>query len=75
MSPLRIVSVHALPLVSWLSRLQITAHFCLPSYSVFLPDRVARPQPNPLWDGSVLLLRFRELLLRSEGLVGLFRTS
>lgn len=36
-----------------------------------LPDGVAGPQANPLWDGAVLLLRFGELLLRPEGLVGL----
>ncbi len=36
-----------------------------------LPDGVAGPQANPLWDRAVLLLRFGELLLRPEGLVGL----
>lgn len=35
------------------------------------PDGIARPQSNPLWDGSVLLLRSRELLLRAEGFVAL----
>ena len=38
---------------------------------IVLPDGVARSQPDPLWNWSVLLLRFRELLLRSESLVGL----
>lgn len=72
MSPLRIVSAHTLVLVAFLQTLRITAHICPQSiFCVVVPDRVARPQPNPLWDGSVLLLRFRELLLRSEGLVGL----
>jgi len=33
-------------------------------------DGVVRPQPDPLGDGPVLLLRPRELLLRAEGLVG-----
>jgi hypothetical protein len=47
-----------------------SAHF--PNSSeVAIPDGVARPQSDPLWDRSVLLLRFGELLLRSEGLVGL----
>ena len=36
-----------------------------------VPDRVAGPQPNPLRDWPVLLLRFGELLLRAERLVGL----
>lgn len=35
------------------------------------PDGVASPEPNPLWNWSILLLRFGELLLRSEGFVGL----
>jgi len=30
-------------------------------------DGVARLETNPLWDRSVLLLRFRELHLRAEG--------
>lgn len=36
-----------------------------------LPDGVACPQPDPLWNWPVLLLRFGKLLLRPEGLVRL----
>jgi hypothetical protein len=36
-----------------------------------LPDGVASSQSNPLRNGSVLLLGFRKLLLRAEGLVAL----
>ena len=38
---------------------------------LFVPDGVTGPQSNPLWDGSVLLLRTRKLLLGTEGLVAL----
>ena len=37
-----------------------------------LPDGVAGPKTNPLWDGSILLLSPRELLLGAEGFVGLY---
>lgn len=36
-----------------------------------LPNRVARSQADPLRNGSVLLLRARELLLCAEGFVAL----
>ena len=36
-----------------------------------VPDGVACPETDPLWDRSILLLRFRELLLRAEGFVAL----
>ena len=38
------------------------------------PNRIPSSQPYPLRDRTVLLLRFRELLLRAEGFVGLNRT-
>lgn len=41
------------------------------SGGAFVPDGVVCPQSNPLWDWAVLLLRFGELLLGAEGLVGL----
>lgn len=41
--------------------------------SVSVPDRVTSSKTDPLWDGTVLLLRLGELLLRAERLVGLFR--
>lgn len=37
-----------------------------------LPDGVAGPKTNPLWDGSILLLSPCELLLGAEGFVGLY---
>ena len=37
-----------------------------------VPDGVTSPQSDPLRDGSVLLLGFRQLLLRPEGLVALW---
>jgi hypothetical protein len=40
-----------------------------------LPDGVASPQPDPLGNGAVLLLRFRKLLLGAERLVRLTPTS
>ena len=36
-----------------------------------VPNGVPGPQANPLRDGSVLLLRLCELLLRPEGFVAL----
>lgn len=36
-----------------------------------VPDGIARSKTNPLGNGAILLLRFRKLLLGSEGLVGL----
>lgn len=39
----------------------------------FVPDGVVGSQTNPLWDGSVLLLRLRKLLLGAERLVGLWQ--
>ena len=38
-----------------------------------VPNRIPSSQPDPLRDRTVLLLRFRELLLRAEGFVGLYR--
>ena len=38
-----------------------------------VPNCIPSPQPDPLRDRTVLLLRFRELLLRAEGFVGLYR--
>ena len=40
---------------------------------VFVPDGVAGAKANPLGNGTVLLLRLGELLLRAESLVALFR--
>ena len=40
-------------------------------YGDVLPNSVAGPQANPLRDGAILLLRFRELLLCAEGFVAL----
>lgn len=37
-----------------------------------LPNRIPRPQTNPLWDRAVGFLGFGELLLRAEGFVALF---
>lgn len=39
---------------------------------IAVPDGIPSPQSNPLRDRAVLLLRFRELLLRPERLVGLY---
>jgi hypothetical protein len=38
-----------------------------------VPDGVTSPQSDPLRDRSVLLLGFRQLLLRPEGLVALWK--
>ena len=40
---------------------------------VVVPDGVASAKANPLGNGTVLLLRLGELLLRAESLVALFR--
>ena len=37
-----------------------------------VPDGVACPQSDPLWDGPVLLLGPGELLFRAEGFVALW---
>ena len=63
MSPLRIVSVE--PLIS------TPSHCPIPHHKLYIPDRVAGSQANPLWNWAILLLRSCELLLRSEALVGL----
>ena len=52
------------------------AHQVLPSLlkvqvGHLVPDSVTSSQSNPLRNGSVLLLRFGELLLRSKRLVAL----
>lgn len=39
---------------------------------IIVPDGVVGPQADPLWDGSVLLLRLCKLLLGAERLVRLF---
>lgn len=54
----------------------ICTHIISLSYSVaaiisVIPDRVACPESDPLWNWSILLLCFGELHLRSERLVGL----
>jgi hypothetical protein len=36
-----------------------------------LPDGVSGPQADPLWNGTILLLRFGKLLLGAEGFVAL----
>ena len=40
-----------------------------------IPNCIASPQTNPLRNGTVLLLRFGELLLRAMGFVALLRVS
>lgn len=70
MSPLSVVSVRCL-----LAR--VHHHFVPPKglnqriLLFVIPDGVASPQSDPLWNRAVLLLCFGELLLRSEGFVGL----
>lgn len=44
----------------------------LDASAVAVPDSVAGPEPNPLWDGPVLFLRLRQLLLSAERLVRLY---
>lgn len=40
-----------------------------------VPDGVVRSEANPLGDGTVLLLRLGELLLRAERLVALWKVT
>lgn len=44
-----------------------------PEGGSYVPDGVTSPQSDPLRDRSVLLLGFRQLLLRPEGLVALWK--
>jgi hypothetical protein len=55
----RLSSFHALDFV------------CFPLGISYLPDGVVGSQPDPLRDGTVLLLGFGKLLLGAEGLVAL----
>ena len=48
-----------------------TLSLSIPYTAEDIPDGVSGPETDPLWDGTVLLLRSRELLLRAEGLVAL----
>lgn len=49
----------------WSSRI-VVIYWVLVGRGDSVPNGVTGPQTNPLWDGSVLLLRSRELLLRAE---------
>jgi hypothetical protein len=76
-SPLGVVSVEATMLAAILylhlrccSIADSSSFHCCVLVEV-VPDGVASPQADPLWDRSVLLLRFRKLLLRAERFVGL----
>jgi hypothetical protein len=59
--------------VPYLSFPRIFVDACKGVKAVFghIPNGIPSPQPDPLWDGSVLLLRFRQLLLGAEGFVRL----
>jgi hypothetical protein len=65
-SPLRIIST---PIALVLCALFPLHPFATRGDAV--PDGITGPQSDPLRDRAVLLLRFRELLLRTERLVGL----
>ena len=77
MSPLCVVSISAVSLLSslFLHPLPSAALVAAPKESLegsleeegeYVPDGVTSPQSNPLWNGSVLLLGSRKLLLGAE---------
>lgn len=56
-----------------MERLHETQYGLRFSRGQIVPDGVVRSETNPLGDGTVLLLRLGELLLRAERLVALWK--